>query len=173
MRQLETRLLLLLLCFCILLSASACQSQSEQKEDATSGKVFKSAEECGVMLYGFFPEKNFPTHPELREWYEAALDREQLTNAIFYSYDQTSALWHCWLYVGERCENDTLNIQIEDSNDTRVLLDGTRKSSASQRKGAVYFTIPGASEPRFSLTLDGELTGLLQTLGKSPAITTP
>lgn len=163
------RLTAILLLALLLLSAlSSCKDEKQPEqtlpEEESTTIPFS---QTGIVLHGEVSADNLPNDAALTEWYERAIGRTQLTNAIFYAKDPTDGLWHCWLYVGAYLENDTIELGAMSSDGTVYIRHTAADTTASGATRVFYFTVDRADEPTFEMVQNNDTVGLLLTLGEA------
>lgn len=156
--------LLLILSLLFLLTAVSCTDGTGKEPDGTQPPV--SAQEAGITSYGYVAEDQLPDDMTLLDWYEQAVAREQLTNALFYAQD-AEGLWHCWLYLGAHREGDKLEFAATSQDGAILFRHTAADAEAFGGTGAFYFTVERAAEPTFELYQNDTDAGLLLTLAES------
>ncbi len=163
----KTGLILLTVALLLVCLAGCRKNQTENpdgEENIGAAELqLQSAEASGITSYGWLSESAFPANETLREWYEEAADRENLTNALLYAKG-ADGLWHCWLYIGTWQESDTLEMG-RDGNGAIAINHKPKNPDAEARSaGAWYFTLQSEADPDFDFYINGASEGILQEL---------
>ncbi len=168
MKHPAVKILALLLLLTMALSLVACKDEDPDYLPNTDDH--KTADQFGIVQFGFISEKSFPASDSLSKWFKKAGERTEVTNSLFCAYDEASGRWYCWLYVGTRGRNDALEITVDDVSGCNVYLNLISASLRGETGGAYAFSVPGAAEPSFSFYIDGVGDGLVVTIGTEPVI---
>ena len=100
----------------------------------------------------------------MTEWYVNALPLETVAGSLIYAKDDTDGLWHCWAYLVEHGERDTLTLRADTRDGLCVILDYTNDLYTNDTVlGAYYFTVQTESTPTFDLLINGEDEGMIIT----------
>ena len=159
---------LLLTVALLLVCLAGCRKNQTENPDGeenieAADLQLQSAEASGITSHGWIAESAFPANDALREWYEEAADRENLTNALLYAKG-VDGLWHCWLYIGTWQDGDGLEMG-RDGNGAIALNHKPQNADAEAGSaGAVYFTLQSEPEPDFDFYINGVSEGILQEL---------
>ena len=159
------RVLFILLSVCLILCAASCKSEDGATDtDTKETRPTVSADEAGIVSHGFVAETDFPANETLTEWYVNALPLETVAGSLIYAKDDTDGLWHCWAYLVEHGERDTLTLRADTRDGLCVILDYTNDLYTNDTVlGAYYFTVQTESTPTFDLLINGEDEGMIIT----------
>ncbi len=152
------RPILSLLALCLLLCLVSCTEQTPPSDSTNTDDAGLSTE--GISTPSRYAEAALPDIGDLSQWFERAVDREQLTNAMIYS--QEGDLWHCWLYIGSYAEGD--RVQVETDGERLVIRATVADPAASGSRSVLYFTYSCETEPDAVIEVNGEDEGILLTL---------
>ena len=150
----------------LLLPLSACAGKGENGVETTNAtygeKPLPATVETGVVQHGWISESDFPQNAALRDWYDEARERENLSNSLLYA-QESDGTWHCWLYIGAWRDGDILRVGRETADQSRVLLRYIPQyaNAALGSTGAHYFTVTGTDSPDFSFYLNSDTEGFL------------
>ena len=153
--------------FCSLLAAILCLSLvgcNNGGNDPLDSD--ESTDAKGVTAHGRVEASDFPANTELTDWYARSMVREQLTNAILCSYEESDGLWHCWLYLGAYQKGDAVAFGASQQDGTVYIRHTAADPDASGATGAFYFTVEQADEPTFELYVNGDFVGMIVTLAQ-------
>ncbi|MBE6553386.1 MAG: hypothetical protein E7666_03485 [Ruminococcaceae bacterium] len=159
MKPIRLICLWLVLCLAAMLCACTDSTLPNDKTDPTDTTDSIGSTE-GLSTPERYAEAALPALPDLSAWYERAVEREQLTNALIYS--QEGDLWHCWLYVGSYADGDRVEVF---SDAGRLIFRATvADANASGSRSVLYFTFSCETEPDAVIEVNGEDEGILLTL---------
>ena len=161
-----TAILLLAVFLLPILSACKEQKQPEQTSPEEESTTIPFAQ-TGIVLHGELSADELPHDQTLSAWYENAIGRTQLTNAILYAKDPTDGLWHCWLYVGAYQEGDTLELGAISADGTVYIRHTAADTAKIGATSVFYFTVERADEPEFEMVQNNDTVGLLLTVGST------
>lgn len=157
---------LLALVFC--LSLAACTGNGDREESTADGTGSEiSAAEAGIVAHGKFFQEDFPDNAEFDEWFELAREREQLTNALIYSKDDSDGLWHCRLYVGSFTDGDSVAFGSESAEGIILIRHTAQDESSLGSAYIFYFTVDRNEEPEFEFYQNDSFEGMLVTHAES------
>lgn len=156
----------LLAAWMLLLPLSSCTEKNDKGAETTDAayeqKTLPPTVETGVVQHGWVSEGELPQNAALRDWYDEARGRENLSNSLLYAQEDDGT-WHCWLYIGTWRDGDLLRIGCETADPNRVILRYIPQyaDAALGSTGAHYFTLTGVESPDFSFYLNSDTEGFL------------